>query len=105
MPGDACLKSRAPIAVVTITWSPHTIGDDQPRPAISARHATLIVVDHLVGSVATDDTARPAGPRNCGQVASTGSGAGTNAVTNTVSTEPKRRYIGGSVTRTTAVLY
>src|SRR6187549_24844 len=75
MPGDGCLNMPALIAVVRNTWSPQTIGDDHARPGISAVHATLIVVDHFVGSVASDDTARPAGPRNCGHVASAGTGA------------------------------
>jgi hypothetical protein len=64
-------------------WSPQTIGDDHPRPGTSARHATFIVVDHVVGSVSIDETARPDGPRNCGHAVSPDDGAaGMNAVTN-----------------------
>src|SRR6187455_535869 len=81
MPGDGCLNMPALIAVVTNTWSPQTIGDDHARPGISAAHATLIVVDHFVGSVATGETARPDGPRNCGQVLSGAGAAGTSVVT------------------------
>src|SRR5262249_5213786 len=41
-----------------------------------------MVVDQAVGSVPIAETARPAWPRNCGQVVSTGvAGAGTNALT------------------------
>src|SRR4029077_13643974 len=91
MPGEACLKAPGLTADVTITWSPQTIGDDQPRPGTSARQPTLIVVDHLTGSVSIADTARPDGPRNCGQVRSGGAGAaGTDAVT-TSSSESRRR--------------
>src|SRR5436189_1068428 len=86
MPGDGCLNTPALIAVVTKIWSPHTIGDDHARPGISAAHATLIVVDHFVGSVATGETARPDGPRNCGQVLS-GAGAGTSVVTKSTTRE------------------
>ncbi len=57
------------------------MGEDQPRPGTSAFQATLIVVDHFVGSVAIADTARPDGPRNCGQVVSGGAGTGTKLVT------------------------
>src|ERR1035438_4797491 len=32
-------------AVVRNTWSPHTIGDDQPRPGISAFHTTFSEAD------------------------------------------------------------
>src|SRR5260221_5612198 len=82
MPGDGCLNAPAPTADVTVTWSPHTIGEDQPRPGTSTFHATLIVVDHVVGSVAMADTARPDGPRNCGHVVSGGEGtAATTPVT------------------------
>src|SRR6476469_283029 len=83
MPGDACLKAPGLIADVRITWSPHTIGDDQPRPGTSAFHDTLIVADHFVGSVSIAETPRPECPRNCGHVVSTGAGAsGTSLVTN-----------------------
>ena len=83
MPGDGCLNAPDPTAEVTITWSPQTIGDDHPRPGTSAFHATLIVVDHFVGSVATAEIARPDGPRNCGHAVSGGAGAaGTKVVTN-----------------------
>src|SRR4051795_12350125 len=85
MPGDACLKALALIAVVTKTRSPQTIGDDQPRPGTSAFHATLVVVDHVVGTLSIADTARPACPRNCGHVLSRGTGAVTSAVTNAIS--------------------
>src|SRR5215471_6564187 len=82
MPGDGCLNAFALMAVVRNTWSPQTIGDDQPRPGTSAFHATLIVVDHVFGSESIVDTPRPAWPRNCGHVASAGTGgAGTSAVT------------------------
>src|SRR3954466_9547956 len=82
MPGEACLKLPELTAVVTITWSPQTIGEDQPRPGTSALHPTLMVVDHLSGRLSIAETARPAGPRNCGHVRSAGAGAtGTNAVT------------------------
>src|SRR4029079_17973635 len=88
MPGDGCLKAPGLTAEVTITWSPQTIGDDQPRPGTSARHATLIVVDHFVGSVSIDETARPAGPRNCGHTRSGGAGAaGTSVVMKSSSVE------------------
>jgi hypothetical protein len=82
MPGDGCLKAPDPTAEVTITWSPQTIGDDQPRPATSAFQATLIVVDHFVGSDSIAETARPPGPRNCGHVVS--AGAGTKIVMNRI---------------------
>src|SRR6187397_430532 len=86
MPGDACLKAPELIAVVTITWSPQTIGEDQPRPGTSAFQPTLMVVDHFVGSVSIAEIARPDGPRNCGQVRSGGAGAsGTSVVMNSSS--------------------
>ena len=61
----------------------HTIGEDHPRPGTSVFHAMLIVVDHVDGSVSIADIARPAGPRNCGQVVSGATGAsGTKVVMN-----------------------
>src|SRR3954469_13358665 len=85
MPGDGCLKPPLPTADVTITWSPHTIGDDQPRPATSALHATFIVVDHVAGSVSIEETPRPPCPRNCGHVVSAGAGvAGARSATKEV---------------------
>ena len=80
MPGEACLNGPVPTADVTMTWSPQTIGDDQARPGTSALQATLIVVDHVAGRLATSDTARPAWPRNCGQLVSGGAGAGRRVV-------------------------
>jgi len=38
------------------TLSPETMGDDQPRPGISASHSTLSVFDHLSGSIPLDAT-------------------------------------------------
>src|SRR5262245_23970818 len=78
-------------------WSPHTIGDDHPCPGTSVFHATLIVVDHRVGTVSIAVTARPDGPRNCGHVASTGRGSrGMNVVIRNISAAVR-------VTRTAAV--
>src|SRR5713101_679022 len=68
-----------------MTWSPQTIGEDQPRPGTSTFQATLIVVDHFVGSVAMAETARPDGPRNCGHVVSGDGAAVTRPVTNRIS--------------------
>src|SRR5215813_9724847 len=62
------------MAEVTITWSPQTIGDDQPRPGTFTFHATFFVVDQLVGMFLMPDTPRPSGPRNWGQVVSAGTG-------------------------------
>src|SRR5258708_36348756 len=74
-----------------MTWSPQTIGEDHPRPGTSAFDDTLIVVDHFVGRVSTGETARPAGPRNCGHVVSAGTGApGTTRTTASKSTAGRR---------------
>src|SRR3954470_20457395 len=99
MPGDACLNALALIAVVRNTWSPHTIGDDQPRPGTSAFHTTFVVVDHVVGSVSMAETARPACPRNCGHVVSVGAGPAESIAASPVAARSK----DGSITRTTAV--
>ena len=76
------MNAPDPTAEVTITWSPQTIGDDHPRPGTSAFQETLIVVDHFVGSVATEEMARPDGPRNCGHAVSGAGAAGTNVARN-----------------------
>src|SRR5215471_17583554 len=94
MPGDACLNAPGLIALVTKIWLPQTIGDDQPRPGTSAFHATLIVVDQVVGSVSIAEIARPAGPRNCGQTVSGGAGAVMRGVTRSSAAAAVRRTDG-----------
>src|SRR5262245_37652685 len=49
---------------------PQTIGDDHPRPAISAVQATLSVADHVSGRSFPSATPVPCGPRNMGQLSS-----------------------------------
>src|SRR5438093_12957279 len=62
------------IAVVRNTFSPQTIGDDQPRPGISVFHETFSVLDHRSGRFVLVLTPWAPGPRNCGQLLS-GNGA------------------------------
>src|SRR6266446_2316412 len=62
------------IAVVRNTFSPQTIGDDQPRPGISVFHETFSVLDQRSGRFVLVLTPRAPGPRNCGQFVS-GNGA------------------------------
>src|SRR5215217_6645354 len=69
MPFDGALKAWLFTAEVTKTRSPHTIGDDQPRPGRSAVQATCSVVDQDTGSEASSAIPAPFGPRNCGQAA------------------------------------
>ena len=67
MPVDGSLNPPSLTADVTNTRSPHTIGDDQPRPGTSTAHATFCVADHLTGNCAASATPAAFGPRNCGQ--------------------------------------
>ena len=60
--------------MVRNTFSPQTIGDDQPRPGISVFHETFSVLDQRSGRFVLVDTPRAPGPRNCGQLVS-GNGA------------------------------
>jgi hypothetical protein len=46
------------------------MGDDHPRPGISADHSTFSVFPHFSGSRAFVLTGFESGPRNCGQAAS-----------------------------------
>src|SRR5918996_6315908 len=89
MPVDGCLNAPGLSVEVTITWSPHTIGEDQPRPGICVFHLTFSLVDHRNGSPSIADTPRPAGPRNCGQVISTGVDRAIAAPTTTASIHVK----------------
>ena len=52
------------------TLPPVTMGDDHPRPGISADHSTFSVFPHLSASCAFVLTGFESGPRNCGQAAS-----------------------------------
>src|SRR5882672_3759167 len=54
-------------AVVTITLSPTTMGDDHATPGISTFHATFLSLPHSVGSFDSLLRAAAPGPRNCGQ--------------------------------------
>src|SRR5262245_11799599 len=87
MPVEGCLNAPGLTVVVTMTWSPHTTGDDQARPATAAFHATFFVADHVVGRLSIAATPRPIAPRNCGHTASAGtdgSGAALDAIRNTI---------------------
>jgi hypothetical protein len=46
------------------------MGDDQPRPGISAFHATFVAADHCSSRFVLVVVPRASGPRNCGQFAS-----------------------------------
>src|ERR1039458_6016318 len=56
--------------VVRNTLRPYTIGDDHPRPGISAAHSTFSVFDHFSGSVPFGTIGFASGPRNPGQAGS-----------------------------------
>src|SRR5215212_5120454 len=87
MPFEGALKVFVFTAEVTKTRSPHTIGDDQPRPGRSAVQATCSVVDHDTGSEASSAMPAPFGPRNCGQA------GGAAARTAGTSTAPARTRV------------
>src|SRR5262249_6963401 len=57
----------AVIAVVTMTLSPITIGDDQATPGISTFQAMFLSLLHSVGSWDSLLSAAAPGPRNWGQ--------------------------------------
>jgi hypothetical protein len=61
----------SPMAVVRYTRPPDSTGDDHPRPATGAFHATFFVGLHSTGTPVADDTPWPVGPRNCGQSSAT----------------------------------
>ena len=56
------------VDVRTKTWSPQTMGDAQPRPGTSTRHATFSSRPQLSGSAGSSATTPAASPRNCGQL-------------------------------------
>jgi hypothetical protein len=62
------LNAPAFTAVVRYTRSPHAIGDDQPRPGISALHATFSAFDQRRGRLDESATPEPSAPRNWGQL-------------------------------------
>ncbi len=64
MPVDPALNRPEFTAEVTNTRPRATIGDDQPRPGISATQATFSVVDHFVGKIEASATPAPWAPRN-----------------------------------------
>src|SRR5262245_50944271 len=93
MPVEGCLNAPGLTVVVTMTCSPHTIGDDQPRPGTAAFHATFFVADHVTGRPSLAATPRPIAPRNCGHTASAGtdgSGAPLAAIKNTIAVTSMR---------------
>jgi hypothetical protein len=55
------------MAVVTITLSPHTMGDDHPVPGSLIFQRTFFPGPHSVGSFVSAVRLVPLGPRNCGQ--------------------------------------
>src|SRR5262245_37948108 len=55
------------VAVVTITRSPHTMGEDQPKPGISAFQTTFEVALHSIGTPVSEEMPCPVGPRKPGQ--------------------------------------
>ena len=66
MPVDGSLNVPGLMADVTNTVVSQATGDDQPRPSTSTLHATLCLVDQLVGSVPSLRMPAPWGPRNWG---------------------------------------
>jgi hypothetical protein len=50
------------------TWFSQTIGDDEPRPGISAFHFTFLVSFHSVGGFAVNEPPLPVGPRQLSQL-------------------------------------
>src|SRR5690348_8052422 len=55
--------------VVTNTRLLQTMGEDQPRPGTSTRHATFSLVLQCSGRFGLSATPSAPGPRNCGQFA------------------------------------
>src|SRR5688572_19715583 len=80
--GSCDVDPEAPegIAVVRNTWSPHTTGEDEPRPGISTFQLTFFVSLHSVGGSACGATPVARGPRHCGQLRSAASSAELRAV-------------------------
>ena len=56
------------VDVRTKTWSPQTIGDAQPRPGTSTRHATFSSEPQRSGRAGSSGTTPAVSPRNCGQL-------------------------------------
>src|SRR5258708_6774243 len=66
------------MAVVTITLSPTTMGDDHATPGTSTFQAMFLSLLHSLGSLDSLLSAAEPGPRNCGQSsAHTAAGAPT----------------------------
>src|SRR3954466_7034642 len=55
----------------TNTRSPHTMGEEFPGPGKGTRQRTLSVLLHLSGSIASEETPEPCGPRQAGQFSAT----------------------------------
>src|SRR5580765_2552444 len=64
----ALVSGPYPTWDVTKIRSPHTIGDDAPRPRIVAFHATFSLGPQRSGRLRSRDTPVPSGPRHCGQL-------------------------------------
>src|SRR5262245_49345745 len=92
------------------TRSPHTTGDDDPRPGISTFHLTLCFSLHVVGGLAVFDTPVMYGPRHWAQYFSLSSAPrwATATPRNTVRSRSDRRMADHTVevrrTLTTAAL-
>ncbi len=65
MPTCGFLESPSLTAAVTKIFPPLTIGEDQPRPGISAVHSTFSVFDQVAGNRVWD-TGLDSGPRKRG---------------------------------------
>ena len=73
---EAAPEAPIGIAVETNSRSPHTTGDDEPRPGISVFHRMFFVSLHSTGGSAVLETPFAYGPRHWGQNRSaTGSAA------------------------------
>src|SRR6266852_1639391 len=65
------------VTVVRNIRRPFTIGDDHPRPGISAAHSTFSVFDHFSGNLPLATAGLPVGPRKRGH---SGSAARLSAI-------------------------
>src|SRR5215470_7951449 len=55
------------MSVVRKTFAPQTIGCEWPRPSIGVFHLMFLSTFHSVGTLVSDETPAPSGPRHCDQ--------------------------------------
>src|SRR5262249_59124356 len=85
-PSILCSTALAPgttspsMSVVRKILFPQTIGCEWPRPAIGVFHLMFLSMPHSVGTLVSEETPVPSGPRHCDTLIAPGAAAPDNGL-------------------------